>query len=330
MSGNGRGRNADMGPAALVQSATVARRYYLDGASKSEIAAELQVSRFKVARILKAAREAGVVRIEIDCRGDLDLDRSAAVAAAYGLRHCLVVDCPEPDDQGLRAHLGAVAARLLAEIVDAEDVLGVVWARSLMAMRGSLGALAPCAVVQLTGSLAAPGSDDSAVELVREIARAARGPAFYFYAPMIVSDAATAHALRAQPEIARALSRASEVTKAVVGVGAWRPGESTVADAVGEAERLRMYEQGVRAEVGGIQLDADGRPMRTSLTDRVIGVDASQLVAVPEVIAIAYGASKADAVHAALRGGLVKSLVTHTEMATALLDAAEMTARNDR
>ena len=43
------------GPAALVLTAAVARRYYFDGASKSEIAAELDVSRFKVARLLTAA-----------------------------------------------------------------------------------------------------------------------------------------------------------------------------------------------------------------------------------------------------------------------------------
>ena len=60
----------------------------------------------------------------------------------------------------------------------------------------------------------------------------------------------------------------------------------------------------------------------TSLTDRLIGIDAAQLHAVPEVIAIAYGAPKAAAVRAAIRGGFVTSLVTHTAMANALLEAA--------
>ncbi len=47
------------GPAALVLTATVARRYYLDGATKSDIAAELGLSRFKVARLLDEARATG-------------------------------------------------------------------------------------------------------------------------------------------------------------------------------------------------------------------------------------------------------------------------------
>ena len=46
------------GPAHLVLTASVSRRYYLDGKSKIEIAEELDLSRFKVARLLDAAAAA--------------------------------------------------------------------------------------------------------------------------------------------------------------------------------------------------------------------------------------------------------------------------------
>ncbi len=311
-----------LGPAELVLTANVARRFYVDGASKSDIAGELRLSRFKVARLLERAREVGLVRIEVDYRGEVDLDRTLALGAAYGLRHCVVVDCAEGEDAALRRDLGRAAAGLLGEIVVDGDVLGVVWARSLMAMRSSLRRLARCAVVQLTGALAPDDLGESAVELVRDIARVSRGPAHCFYAPMIVPDVATARALRSQPEIARVLDRAAEVTKAVVGIGAWSPGASTVADAVSDRERRELHDLGVRAEVGGIQLDAAGEHLHTPLTERVIGIGADALRAVPEVVAIAYGAPKADAVAATLRGGLATSLVTHASLADALLERA--------
>jgi transposase len=49
------------GPASLVLSASVARRYYLDGRSKTEIADEFGLSRFKVARLIETARATGLV-----------------------------------------------------------------------------------------------------------------------------------------------------------------------------------------------------------------------------------------------------------------------------
>jgi DNA-binding transcriptional regulator LsrR (DeoR family) len=53
------------GPASLVLSALIARRYCLDGRSKIEIADEFGLSRFKVARLIDVARSSGLVRIEI-------------------------------------------------------------------------------------------------------------------------------------------------------------------------------------------------------------------------------------------------------------------------
>ena len=83
-------------------------------------------------------------------------------------------------------------------------------------MRSSLTSLAACPVVQLTGALARPDADESSLELVRDVARISSGPALFFYAPMFVGDAATAQALRKQPEVARAVNRFPDVTKAVV------------------------------------------------------------------------------------------------------------------
>jgi len=309
------------GPAALVLTATVARRYYLEGATKSDIAAELGLSRFKVARLLDHARDTGVVRIELHSPGQIDLDSSVRLSAIYDLRHCVVIDGPEDDEELLRKSLGRAAAELLTEIVEPEDVLGLAWARSLMAMRASLKRLPRCDVVQLTGALSLP-KDESPIELVRDVARSSIGQAFFYYAPMILPDAATARVLRTQPEVARAIARFPDVTKAVVGVGAWRAGQSTVADALTEHERLEIHDLGVRSELSGVQLDAEGNPLTTPLSERLIGIDAEQLQRVPEVIGLVYGVSKVDAVHAALKGGFLTSVVTHTAMARELLERA--------
>jgi DNA-binding transcriptional regulator LsrR (DeoR family) len=306
------------GPAELVLTATVARRFYLEGASKSDIAAELGMSRFKVARMLDRARETGLVRIELDSRGEIDLDLSVRLRSAHGLRHCVVIDAPEDDEVLLRTALGRAAAELLDEIVEPGDVLGLAWARSLMAMRTALTRLPACDVVQLTGALSLP-SDDSSIELVRDLARKSNGQGFFYYAPMVLPDAATARTLRTQPDIARAIERYPDVTKAVIGVGAWQQGLSTVVGALTEQERRQIYDLGVRGELSGVQIDGEGNPVSTPLTDRLIGIDAQQLHAVPDVIAVAYGTAKADPVRAGIRGGFITSLVTHTGMARELL-----------
>ena len=304
----------------MVLAATVARRYYLDGASKSEIAVELGLSRFKVARMLDRARTSGLVRIELHYEGEIDLDLSVRLGTQYGLRRCLVIDSPEDDEALLRTNVGRVAAGLLAEIVDKDDVLGLAWSRTLMAMRSALTALAPCAVVQLTGALWRPDVDEGSIELVRDVARIANGPAFCFYAPMILPEAGTARSLRAQTEVAQAIDRFGELTKAIVTIGAWARGQSTVADAISETEFAQHERLGTCAELCGIQLDSEGNVLTTALSERIVGIGPEQLRAVPEIVAIAYGTPKARAVRAAVRGGFVTSLITHGSLARELLE----------
>ena len=309
------------GPAQLVLTASVARRYYLDGRSKIEIATEFGLSRFKVARLLDDARASGLVRIEIGHPGAIDIELSGRLMDALGLQHCVVTDTPDEHPVAIREHLGAAAAELLTELITPDDVLGLSWARSVSAMATSVRRLATVPVVQLTGALSRPGVDDSSIELVRDVARVSGGPAYYFYAPMAVPDAATARALRRQPEVAQALARISTVTKAVAWVGAWAPEQSTLYDATGEAERAELAGRGVSADVSGILIDAAGAPVVAALSKRMIGITAEQMIAIPEVIGIVYGVAKVDALIASVRGGLVNSVVTHPTLARAVLEA---------
>lgn len=311
------------GPASLVLSASVARRYYLDGRSKLEIAEEFGLSRFKVARLLDGARESGLVRIEIGAKGLVDLDLSARLQARFGLAHALVVDTTEDSPEAVRKQLGQVAAELLAELTGPEDVLGVAWSRSVGAMATALPRLAGgIPVVQLTGAVTMPDGDHTSIDVVRDVARAAGGPAYVFYAPFTLPDVATAKALRRQREVALAFDQLPRVTRAVVGLGLWASGQSTLYDTAKEHDRRSLRRLGVCAEVSGVFLSAEGEPVRTDLAERMIGIDADQMRAIPEVVVISYGMAKLPAARAALRSGLVDVVVTHRALAQALLDQA--------
>jgi DNA-binding transcriptional regulator LsrR (DeoR family) len=308
------------GPAELVLTAAVARRYYVDGRSKVDIADEFGVSRFKVARLIDTALASGIVRIEISHPGTVDVDLSDRVRSRFALQYAVVVDTPDIDDASLRQHLGQAAADLLTEILTSEDVLGLAWARSVSAMTTALTRQATTPVIQLTGALPGPAMEDTCVDLVRQAARASGGPAYFFHAPLIVPNAPTARAMRRQPEIARAFAHFSSVTKAVVGVGQWAPGLSTVYDAVDDRDRELMRGLGTFADISGVTVHLDGRLVHGGITERMIGISAEQMRSIPEVIAIAYGVAKAPAVGAAIRSGLVTGLVTHSTLAAALLD----------
>ncbi|WP_205857043.1 sugar-binding transcriptional regulator, partial [Phytoactinopolyspora endophytica] len=216
------------GPSELVLAGAVARRHYVDGRSKVEIAEEFGLSRFQVARILTDARSQGWVRVEIVLPGHIDDAASLAVQESLQIRRAIVVNVPEASDAAVREEMGAVVAGVLMEQVKPQQVIGLTWSRTIAAMVEQLDRLVPCTVVQLAGSLSVQGSSSGTVEVVRSVAAAAGGDSYPIYAPLVVEDAATASALRRQPEIARALDRADRLDLAVVSIGAWAEGLSTV------------------------------------------------------------------------------------------------------
>jgi DNA-binding transcriptional regulator LsrR (DeoR family) len=310
-------------PSELVLAARVARQFYLDGVSKVDIAERLGISRFRVARLLDSAREAGMVHIEIGLPGGtLDLGLSAELCSALGLQHAFVFNFPDDDEQALRYRLGEAAGQALMDLIKPGDVLGMSWSRTLSGLAASLTQIPPCPIVQLTGAVPPPDGRDL-LDLVRSVARIGGGPAHVFYAPMILDDAETAEALRRQSDIAGAFALVPSVTMALVAIGAWAPGLSTIYDAVTPAERDALAALGVRAELAGVFIGENGHLVPTPLDSRMIVTPGPALEQIPFVLSVAYGVAKCPAVCAAIRGEYAHGLVTHASLARALLSQAD-------
>jgi DNA-binding transcriptional regulator LsrR (DeoR family) len=309
-------------PAEVVLAARIARQFYLEGASKVDIADRLGISRFRVARLLDSARESGLVRIEIGLPGGmLDAGLSAELCSVFGLKQAFVYNFPE-EESPLRQRLGEAAGQVLMDLIQPGDVLGLSWSRTLSGLTAALTQLPPCPIVQLTGAVPPPDGRDL-LELVRSVARIGGGTAHVFYAPMLVDDAQTASAIRRQGDIAEAFALVPSVTIAVVSIGSWASGLSTIYDAVTPQERTALTAVGVHAELAGVFIGADGRPIETALDARMIVTPAPLLMGIPFVLAVAFDAAKSQAVRAAIRGGLVHGLVTHTRLARALLSLVD-------
>ena len=144
------GLSADR-PSEVVLAARVARQYYLEGVSKVDIADRLGISRFRVARLLEGARDAGMIRIEIGLPGgSLDAALSAELCSAFGLRHAFVFNFPDDEPAVLRHRLGEAAGQALMDLITPGDVLGMSWSRVLSGLAASLTQIPPCPIVQLT------------------------------------------------------------------------------------------------------------------------------------------------------------------------------------
>ncbi len=295
----------------------VTRRYYLDDQSKTAIAAAMAISRFKVARLLDSARASGMVRIEVVDASGVDGDLSARLRTAFSLRRCIVVTC-EDTSSSVRERVGSAGAQVISDLVGADDVLGLPWARTVAELLRFLTTLPHVPVVQLCGSLVIPGQG-SPVDIVRRAADLSGADAWVYYSPLILDNAESAGSMRRQPAVRAAMERVPSVTVAVVSIGAWCSGQSTIHDAVPEEVRADVARQGVVGEALGVFFDGDGTAVHPEVSERMVTITAEQLHGIPQVVALATGAVKVEAVRGFLRGGYANSLVIDRSLALALV-----------
>lgn len=293
------------------------KAFYLDGRSKVEIAQELGVSRFKVARLLDEARKVGMVSITVNNGAALP-ELSGELARHLGLRDARVIEV-YGDEWNVRSAVGRATGWHLKSALSEGEVLGLGWGRTLNSMTDDLDHLPNVEIIQLSGEFVGDVGN-SAADLTRRAAALTGGLTRAIAAPFFVDDAQAARILRRQPEVAAVVEGFDRLTTAVVGVGAVSPTPISVAySAVPPRFTEQVMRSGGVGEVCGILFAEDGHPVELGLVRHTLTVTAQQLRKTDRVIAAATGPVKAAAVHAVCSSGALSDVVVDVELAHALL-----------
>ncbi|MGI8546355.1 MAG: sugar-binding transcriptional regulator [Gemmatimonadaceae bacterium] len=307
-------------PTVSLEAALVARMYYIDDKQKNEIAEELRLSRFKVARLLDDARSSGIVRIYVDMPAEINLPMGEKLARAFGIQRAIVVRSFDAAPDAAGALIGAAAAEYLLSILNSRELLGTSWGATLTAVVDAITSIATVDVVQLVGGASAGHIVNGGVELVRRLSEKTGGRAYPLHAPLLVRTQGMAEELRSEPSLADAIGRFGRLDAALVGVGSWGPPKSSLYNEFTPEEREDLVGHGAVADMCSLVFNADGRAIDAPALRRSIGVTEAELRRVPEVIAVAGGMQKVSAISAVLRSGILNTIITDSTVATHLLE----------
>lgn len=299
--------------------AHISSEYYLENRSKVEIATSHDISRFQVARLLTEARERGIVEIKVNFPSHVSSRDIRRIESWLGIPEVIVADSTTGDEDQARGILAKFAAAEVSRQAPAGGTLGISWSRILDVASKLVRELPRCDIVQLAGALPADG-ESNPLELIQRLGHLSGGLTWPLWSPLVVEDPATAAGLRRQPEIAGALAKADSLDLAVVAIGAWKSGSSTVWERAEAEVREAAVEAGAVAECSGRLLNAEGVPVESGLDEQIIAVTIKQLQRTPKVIAVSHGKARAEAVRAVAKAGFVTTLIVDVPLAQALTD----------
>ncbi|MBI2562798.1 MAG: sugar-binding transcriptional regulator [candidate division NC10 bacterium] len=300
---------------------TVADLYYLQDRTQAEIARALRISRPHVSRLLKRARETGIVTTSVRPPFGLSTGPAEELGKLFPLRDVRVVSAggaPLP-------RVAEAAASYLASRIQRESVVGVSWGRTVRMIADVVPSdpRRSVEVVPLVGGMGPVGDEIHANEIARRLASRLGGKYYVLNAPAL-AERANARAMLVRDATVRGiLERARKADVAVVGIGGMVASSTLVRVGYLKPDHLRrLRASGAVGDICSRFFGKDGAPCQSPLTDRVVGIELNDLRQLPWVVGAAVGTEKAPAILGALRGGYINVLVTDETTARAVLRLA--------
>lgn len=302
----------------------VSRLYYEQDVKEEEIASQLHLSRAKVSRLLKYARQTGVVQITVTSPPGIHTNLEQQIESKYGLEEVIVVEVDESQTQEVITRaIGNAAARYLKETLQDGDLIGISWGTNLNAMVAALQPMnsKDCRVLQIIGGLGPPMSEVHATEICRRMSGVLNCGLILLPAPGILSTRQAKEALLSDPHIQRAINLIPNVNIAYVGIGSPTPNSVLLRDGsiISQSELNGLLDEGAVGDIALRFFNQNGAPIRSELDERVIGITHEQIKRIKRVVGVSGGPGKPTAIRGALLGGYLKVLITDHKTAEALL-----------
>lgn len=301
----------------------VTRLYYEQDLTQQEIANRLNITRQKVSRLLVQARVEGIVNISIHDPTPVDNPLALEIKRSFGLNDVILTSGEGLTTETLRTALGMTAGRYLLRLLREDSLIGIGWGRTLYEMVNSLPphSKVNLHIIPLIGGIGRMASSFQVNEIARRFAELFDATYRCLYVPAFTQDLDIWNAFMKMHEVKEVQELWQRLDLAIVGIGHvefQKISSMFFVDYISPSSLAKLQAHGAVGDICGQFFDVHGKPVKTEL--EVIGISLDQLAAIHQVVAIAGGREKTKAILGALRGGYVKTLITDTETAYALLE----------
>lgn len=288
--------------------------YYFENMTQQAIADRLSISRMRVIKLLDAARQTGVIQFRLRSDGVGMAQQSHDLIKKYNLKDVFLIPETDTDDSHPNESIARAGAMYIADRLGDNACINVGYGDTLSRTLNHLATMVqnPVTCVSLTGGVS------NYLPNTRSNVFNAR--LFLMPAPLLASSPEMAAAMRSENSVSEVIRMSQLSSFTLVGIGAMN--ESATIVKSGALNQNDLFYLKMHNAVGDVLchfLDKNGNLIHTPIEDRLISTSLDQLKQLPNVIGLAAGASKVDAIRAVLRGGYLDILITDESTATLLL-----------
>lgn len=307
----------------IQQSLEIAHMYYEQELSQNAIADKLNISRPTVSRLLKNAKEDGLVRIQIMNPLESAQALEQRISNKYGVAEVHVVPVQMVNGTAVQDSVGSYAANYIESIVTDNDIIGIGWGKTIHRIATHLDikdTVKNVQVVQLKGSVSTAKEHTYAFDSINAFAAAFHSVPQYLPLPVIFEHQTTKNLVEEEHHIRYLMDLGREANIAVFTVGTVRDSALVFQlDFFSEKEMAFLKEHAV-GDVFSRFIDQNGNIVCDEINQRTIGIELNDLREKEHAVLVVSGTAKVPAVDAALHGQYANTLIIDQYAAQELVD----------
>ncbi len=291
--------------------------YYMENYTQQNISKLLGISRVRVIRLLEKARQDGIISFHIRQDSDRRMQVEKELIARFGLQDVWVVPVNGRVYE-LNESLAQAAAIYISDRLDGSFFINMGYGDTPSRVLNHLARRTetPINVVSLTGGVSyyLPNTQSSIFN-----ARLHLIPS-----PLFLSKPEMVEEMRKEVSVQRIQQMSWEASMTVVGIGSMSEDATIIKNSIlTQADFLLLSMKGAVGDLLSHFIDKDGNPIENNLDNRLLSTPLEDLKKMNNVIGVAGGLNKVDAILAVLKGQYLDVLITDEETAAALLNTAD-------
>lgn len=291
--------------------------YYCENMTQQQISDKLGISRMRVIKLLERAKQEGVIqfRIRQDSAQHMNLERK--LAEVWGLKDTFIVPTPPPE-ANVNETIAKAAAMYINNRITENCFINMGYGDTLSKILNHLATMNefPISVVSLTGGVS--------YYLPNVQSHTFNAKLYLIPAPLLVSSGEMVEAMRQEPSVMEVFRMVRLASITLVGIGGMGDDATILENGIlSKNDFLYLSMKGAVGDILSHFIDKDGNPIQTDVDKRLISTSLETIRELDNVIGVAAGLSKIEAIRAALRGRYLDILITDEETAAKLVEDEE-------
>lgn len=287
--------------------------YYVENMTQQKISEKLGISRMRVIKLLEKARQDGVIQFKIQQDSAQRMELEQKLCEIWGLKDTFIVPSP-PEADDVNKTIAQAASMYLSDRISPQSFINMGYGDTLSRVLNHLATLSefPVSVVSLTGGVN--------YYLPNTQSQIFNAKLHLLPAPLLVSSPEMVTAMKQEPSVTEIMRMVKLASMTLVGIGGMSDNATILQNGiVSKNDFFYLSMQGAVGDVLSHFIDKEGNLVHTAIEDRLISTSLDTLRQLDNVVGVAAGANKVEAIRAALRGKYLDTLITDEITAQALI-----------